>query len=176
MADRNDFKIVAQTSINYLSSLCSELNIELNDVSDNEKARLGFYHLILEAATGEADLQTVSQCITDTRYNTILFGQGTDDLGIDAVYIKESEDENVNNEILLFNFKYREQYKPDQEQEESALSRCEKFLNYIVDLDEKLETDLPPESKTYLFLNDIRKKLNKSFYERRACRHCAQSV
>ena len=102
----------------------------------------------------------MSQCITDTRYNTILFGQGTDDLGIDAVYIKESEDENVNNEILLFNFKYREQYKPDQEQEESALSRCEKFLNYIVDLDEKLETDLSPESKTYLFLNDIRKKLN----------------
>ena len=160
MADRNDFKLVALTSINYFSSLCKELNIELNDVSDNEKARLGFYHLILEAATGEADLQTVSQCITDTRYNTILFGQGTDDLGIDAVYIKESEDENVNNEILLFNFKYREQYKPDQEQEESALSRCEKFLNYIVDLDEKLETDLSPESKTYLFLNDIRKKLN----------------
>jgi hypothetical protein len=43
MADRNDFKIVAQTSINYFSSLCKELNIELNDVSDNEKARLGLW-------------------------------------------------------------------------------------------------------------------------------------
>lgn len=160
MADRNDFKVVAQTSINYFSSLCKELNLPLNDIPDNEKARLGFYHLILEAITDESDLQTVSQYITDTKYNAILYGQGTDDLGIDAVYIKESEEENANNEILLFNFKYREQYKPDQEQEESALSRCEKFLNYIVDLDEKLETELPPTSKTYCFLNDIREKLN----------------
>lgn len=160
MADRNDFKIVAQTSINYFSSLCKELNITINNILDTQKARLGFYHLILEAITGETDLQTISQYITDTKYNTTLFGQGADDLGIDAVYIKESDEENVNNEILLFSFKYREQYKPDEEQAESALSRCEKFLNYIVDPEGKLETALPPQSKTFLFLNDIREKLN----------------
>lgn len=40
MADRNDFKIIAQTSISYFTSLCNELNIELDGVSENDKARL----------------------------------------------------------------------------------------------------------------------------------------
>lgn len=159
MADRNDFKVVANSSLSYFNALVKEFNIPVDSqMKDSEKQRIGFYHLVISSITNETSAQVISDSIIDSKYNSFLKGNAPDDLGIDAVYVIEGDE---HGKILLFNFKYRESYKQGSMQEESALSRCEKFLSYI-NPEEKLSSRITKMGKVYDKISDIREKLSSN--------------
>lgn len=130
MATINDFKVVKAKSQRMFEFLEKELHLE--PISDpNIKARLGFYHLVLEAVTQNPDIKEISENIIDQEYNDKIYHVKTDDLGIDAVYIYQNGNEN---EIALFNFKHRDNFS-EKNQEENALSRSTKFIEYCLSED-----------------------------------------
>lgn len=114
-----------------------KLNIQ-TELSEIEKERLGFYHLILENITGIIDSENKTYEIIDTQYNKIVNEINVDDLGIDAVNIFENDDGEI--DIQLFNFKYRNSFNPDKTKSENDISRSTKFLEYIIQ-GENLNTD-----------------------------------
>lgn len=156
MANINDFKIVKVKS----RKMFDYLNLRhINDslISDIEKERIGFYHLILENITGIIDTDDVSYEIIDTQYNRIVKGLDIDDLGIDAVNIFENEDKEI--DIQLFNFKYRQSFNPDKTKSEGDVSRSTKFLEYIIH-GEKL--DISKNELVHLQINSIIEHLNSN--------------
>ena len=125
MANINDFKVVRAKSLKMFDYLNAENHIKI-DVDENTKARLGFYHLVLEAITQKTDFKDVSEDIIDGEYNEKVFGEKLDDLGIDAVsFIKDGGEK----EIAFFNFKCKNEFK-ERNQEETALSRSQKFIQF----------------------------------------------
>ncbi|EFD0439123.1 abortive phage resistance protein, partial [Escherichia coli] len=68
--------------------------------------------------------------ITDTEYNAHLTNQRSPDHGIDAIYI----DDEIK-EIKLFNFKFRENYKPGQSQSSNEAFVSTKLVNCILNED-----------------------------------------
>lgn len=156
LANINDFKIVKRKSIKMFEIVERELKKNF-EFDETKKARLGFYHLILELILEITGSKEISKSIIDTEYNSCMFGEEINDLGIDAVYISENNDEH-NNEIMLFNFKFRESFNPDRTQAETSLSRSQKFLEYIIN-----ESDLSEISaKVKDFIEKIREKLNSN--------------
>lgn len=129
MASINNFKI--------LQKMCTKSFEQLKNYAPNytkitnniEKARFGFYLLMLENITGVQDTSNIRDMIIDTEFNITLFGKGSNDQGIDAYYIDKNN--SGYNTIHLFNFKYREKFNIDQKQSlnESVLST--KFLNTL---------------------------------------------
>ncbi|WP_455809092.1 AIPR family protein [Clostridium butyricum] len=139
----NQFKLVQNKSELYYKILERELgkSVKLNKESD--KARFGFYYYMLECLTGIKDTNNISNMITDTDFNKVVFNKGEDDCGIDAVYIDEED-----REIKLFNFKYRERFKADKIQSENELYISTKFTNAIInEKTEHLEGKLKDYSK-----------------------------
>lgn len=154
MANINDFKLVkikSQKMFQYL-----KINKDNIDFKEVDKERIGFYHLILENVTGIIDFQEIfneenhnndleekinnkSYTIIDTEYNKIIYNNSVDDLGIDAVYIKENDKAEI--DIKLFNFKYRNKFNPDKTKNENDISRSTKFLEYIIQ-SQKLDTSV----------------------------------
>lgn len=152
MANINDFKLVkikSQKMFQYL-----KINKDNIDFKEEDKERIGFYHLILENVTGiidsqeifneenhnndlEEEINNISYTIIDTNYNKIIYNNSVDDLGIDAVYIKENDKTEI--DIKLFNFKYRSKFNPDKTKNEKDISRSTKFLEYIIQ-SQKLDT------------------------------------
>lgn len=125
MANINDFKVVRAKSMKMFEYLKTEKHLNIN-VDDNTAARLGFYHLVLEAITQKTDFNEICDDIIDGEYNEKVFGEKTDDLGIDAVsFIKEGNEK----EIAFFNFKCKNDFK-ERNQEDTALSRSQKFIQY----------------------------------------------
>ncbi|HBF2065411.1 TPA: AIPR family protein [Clostridioides difficile] len=134
MANINDFKIVNT----YSRKMFEYIGIKkVDSLKESEKTRLGFYHLILENITGLRDIGDIKDIIIDTDYNKIVNGEIINDLGIDAVHITDDE-------IQLFNFKFREKFNEDKTKSENDLSVSMKFLQYIqnnqrlCDLDDKV--------------------------------------
>lgn len=137
MANINDFKIVNMKSKRMFDYIGVE---DKNEISDIQKSRLGFYHLVLENVTGLREIEEIKSIIIDTEYNKIVNKLNINDLGIDAVYI--NDDSEKEKEIQLFNFKFREKFNSDKNKSENDLSTSTKFLEYLTSEDELEELDI----------------------------------
>ncbi|HHW7580393.1 TPA: AIPR family protein [Mannheimia haemolytica] len=129
MANINHFKILQKMSIRSFEQL-KNYSPKYNNITDNtQKARFGFYLLMLENITGVQDTSNILDMILDADFNNVLFDTRAKDSGIDAYYIEKNGGDD--NTIHLFNFKYREKFNTDKEQSlnESILST--KFLNAL---------------------------------------------
>ncbi|AUN26513.1 hypothetical protein RSJ21_15245 [Clostridium botulinum] len=136
MANINDFKIINMKSRKMYDYIGVEESYEISDI---QKSRLGFYHLILENVTGLREVEEIKPIIIDTDYNKIVNKLNINDLGIDAVYINEAEKDK---EIQLFNFKFREKFNIEKTKSENDLSISTKFLEYIISEQELDELDI----------------------------------
>jgi hypothetical protein len=125
MANINDFKLINQKSRIYFNTLVNIQKPLKKIKKDKDKERIGFYFFVLEQITGIKDLPDLLDLITDTDFNNKFFSDNFDDLGIDAIYIDEE-----NNEINLFNFKFREKFKSDRSKINEAINST-KFINFI---------------------------------------------
>ncbi len=173
MANINDFKIINARSIKKFEQAAKELCVSelMDDLDETNQARLGFYFLTLEVLTGNSDYRMLDQYIIDNKYNDTIHGEGVDDLGIDAVYIDETDG---NHTINLFTYKFRGKFNPDKAQGEEALLKSNKFLsyiqgmevnedvkstdekvrNYLIEIIEKLQTNTPWDIILYSVSNE----------------------
>jgi len=125
MANINDFKLINQKSKIYFNSLV-DIQPPVKEIKENKDIeRFGFYFFVLEQITGIKDFSDLLNLITDSDFNTRFFNDNFDDLGIDAIYIDEE-----NNEINLFNFKFREKFKTGRSKINEAIIST-KFINFI---------------------------------------------
>lgn len=172
MATLNDFKVIKANSKKMFGFVETEKKIK-KKLDDDTKARLGFYHLVLESVTQSSNINDIADAIIDQEYNTIVFDQCTDDLGVDAVWFSHN---GIEKEVSLFNFKYRKNFA-DKNQEENAISRSQKFIEYCLskkkigknnekvrqkvdEIRKLIERDEPCNIKLYMVSND-----NKGFAE-----------
>lgn len=112
---------------------------------------------MLEKVTGVTDVNIVQEMIQDQEYIDIINGIREDDLGIDAVYI--DEEDAVEKNIMLFNFKYRRNFNPEKTTSENDVSISTKFLQYISG-DSISSKNINPNSKVYKNINSIRRCLD----------------
>lgn len=129
MANRNDFKLLHAKCIQVYENVLATLKNQkdsLNNLTDIEKARYGFYYLILQTLTDDNEIGEFTDMICDTEFNSRFFDKRESDEGIDAAYF-----DNEHNQIVLFNFKYREKFSADKEQNINELIITSKFFNAI---------------------------------------------
>lgn len=153
----NDFKLLTMECLRYFDQFVDQAQIDntkLSKLSQNQKARYGFYFYMLEMVTGVSDLVDIEGMISDTEFNSHFCEDKSSDEGIDAVYINEEE-----RKILLFSFKYREKYNPDQQQRKNELVESIKFLNDIQSRNFDHTT-----GKTRDFLESITQKFYDDYY------------
>lgn len=153
----NDFKLLTMECLRYFDQFVDQAQIDntkLSKLSQNQKARYGFYFYMLEMVTGVSDLVDIEGMISDTEFNSHFCEDKSSDEGIDAVYINEEE-----RKILLFSFKYREKYNPDQQQRKNELVESIKFLNDIQSRNFDHTT-----GKTKDFLESITQKFYEDYY------------
>lgn len=131
MGSLNQFKIINQKSEKYFDLLEKELNKKIKLNKNSDKPRFGFYLYVLECFTGIKEISQLLELITDTNFNKTLFSKTYDDNGIDAVYIDEESQE-----INLFNFKYREEYKISQQKVNDVFIST-KFTSALVNFNSK---------------------------------------
>ena len=157
MANLNDFKILKIKCINQynlaLNSIKSLGGVEPPRLADSQKERFGFYYVILQNYSGLSDYDDITEAICDTDFNAKFFNSPIDDQGIDAVVINDEEQE-----IDLFNFKYRDTFNPDKEQSKNAVILSTKLLNILANgennLDGKIH-DIVEEINDRISSNDI---------------------
>jgi hypothetical protein len=157
MANLNDFKILKIKCINQynlaLNSIKSLGGVEPLRLADSQKERFGFYYVILQNYSGLSDYDDITEAICDTDFNAKFFNSPIDDQGIDAVVINDEEQE-----IDLFNFKYRDTFNPDKEQSKNAVILSTKLLNILANgennLDGKIH-DIVEEINDRISSNDI---------------------
>lgn len=154
MANLNDFKYIKLLSKNMFEYIP---NIKNNDLSEEQKERIGFYHLVLEKITGVTDTKIVQEMIQDQEYLKLTNQKVEDDLGIDAVYIDENRIQEK--EIMLFNFKYRKEFKSNKTTSENDISTSTKFLQYL-NLDFQLQDSMNKDSSVYKNIKTIRNCLD----------------
>lgn len=83
MADINDFKVLKNKCIKMYDYFGKGEFTE-----ENDKARMGFYHLVLENIAGINEVSEIQDCIIDTEYNKTILKIDTDDLGLMQCVIK----------------------------------------------------------------------------------------
>ena len=127
MANINDYKLVAIKSAKYFQFLSQELELDEEKFSQKSKERFGFYLYMLENITGNQEVLDLVDLITDTDFNKTIFEEKYEDHGIDAIHIDDEE-----KVIRLFNYKYREKFKPDQLQSENETILSTKFINALI--------------------------------------------
>lgn len=134
MANINDYKIIGKKSSKYFELLAKELEFDYSLIDSKQLERLGFYLFIIEHLTQLNDILDITDIISDTEFNSILFNEKFDDFGIDAITINEDD-----NHIQLFNFKYRNKFSVGKQSlNETILSS--KFINALTTEDlSKLE-------------------------------------
>lgn len=125
MATLNDFKIINQKSKKYFDLLLNEITPKKEIKKEKDQERFGFYLFILESITGKKDFSDLLDMVTDSDFNTRLFNEKFDDLGIDAIYI-----DTENKRIQLFNFKFREKFGLKKSAINEAIIST-KFINAI---------------------------------------------
>lgn len=153
MANINDFKVLKNKCLKMFGFLG---NRSITD--ENEKARLGFYHIVLECIAGIDDIDEAKNAIIDSCYNKTIIGENIDDLGIDAVYFGNDYVEG-DKPIYLFNFKYRNEFKIASSRD-NDISRSMKFIEYLdLSLD---EVPLPNGDKVKNIILEIRSKLESN--------------
>lgn len=152
VASMNDFKLLKNKCKRYFDIFEKSITFHSKPETDILKERFGFYLFMLENLCNEKNLDEISNFITDTEYNRYLYNINNEDHGVDAIYIDSQE-----NEIKLFNFKYRENFNSDKKQSENELFISTKLINAIIT--ENLE-DLKGTLKEYI--ESIIKELNGS--------------
>lgn len=126
MANINDYKIVGKKSSKYFELLANELDFDFSILEQKQIERLGFYLFIIEHLTHLNDILDITDIVSDTDFNKILFDEKYDDCGIDAITVNEED-----NHIQLFNFKYRNKFSAGKQSlNETILSS--KFINALV--------------------------------------------
>ncbi|HCE1837457.1 AIPR family protein [Vibrio parahaemolyticus] len=126
-ASLNDFKLLNIKCKKYFDLYSKGAVFAKQPENDKLKERFGFYLFMLESLCDEKDLDRISDIITDTEYNAYLTGNRFNDQGIDAIYINDES-----KEILLFNFKFRESFKPGQMQSSNEAFVSTKLVNCIL--------------------------------------------
>jgi hypothetical protein len=151
MANINDYKIIGKKSSKYFELLSNELEFDYSQIEQKQIERLGFYLFIIEHLTHLNDILDITDIVSDTDFNSILFNERFDDCGIDAITINEEE-----NHIQLFNFKYRNKFSVGKQSlNETILSS--KFINALMTEDfSKLE------GKTKIGAKNILEKLHSN--------------
>ena len=81
---------------------------------------------MLECITGELDANVLSDMIIDTEFCKEVLKENNDDLGIDAYYI--DRDKQI---VMLFNFKYRDNFKETSSLHESDALDSVKFFSIL---------------------------------------------
>ncbi|MBO2630778.1 abortive phage resistance protein [Shewanella algae] len=127
VASLNDFKLLNIKCKKYFDLYSKGAVFAKQPENDKLKERFGFYLFMLESLCDEKDLDRISDIITDTEYNAYLTGNRFNDQGIDAIYINDES-----KEILLFNFKFRESFKPGQMQSSNEAFVSTKLVNCIL--------------------------------------------
>ena len=125
MADLNDFKVIKRKSVKSFKFLTEELSIDTAALNLTQIERLGFYLFIIEHITGVNDVFDVTDIVTDTEFNKLVFNNTFDDFGVDGIYINEDE-----KHIQLLNFKYRESFKVGKQSVNGTILSS-KFINAI---------------------------------------------
>ena len=154
MATLNDFKLLKKKCENifevackseYFSSACNKLNTV-------DKERFGFYYFIIQQTTDLVEYEDMTEIICDQDFNSKIFSEKYSDEGIDVVYINEET-----HEIYLYNFKYRENFNLDKEQNKNEALLSEKFLAAI-----KSEKTSSHKGKVKFFLDKIIERLKSN--------------
>lgn len=127
MASLNDFKLLNIKCKKYFELYSKGAVFVNTPTTDKLKERFGFYLFMLESLCDEKDLDRISDIITDTEYNAHLTNERYNDQGIDALYINDES-----KEIMLFNFKFRETFKPGQMQSSNEAFVSTKLVNCIL--------------------------------------------
>lgn len=129
MGTLNDFKLVKSRAIHSYELAKNTIDTDNTisaSLSENEKARYGFYFLAIQSIINIIDYDDIADGIVDKEFNSKFFKNGFDDLGVDAIYV-DSED----NEISLFNFKYRERFDLDRVQSVNETILSSKYLSAL---------------------------------------------
>lgn len=106
----------------------------LKDMNQSEKARIGFYYLVLSRLTQKSDLKVIDEMILDTSYQSTVHDVNNNDLGIDAVHI-----DSKNSLIYLFNFKYHETYTCGKHM---TLSDSFSSLRFLIQISNELQSNV----------------------------------
>ncbi|ACB61828.1 hypothetical protein Exig_2378 [Exiguobacterium sibiricum 255-15] len=167
MASVNEYKIVRDNSKKLLKLLLKNDQTRISQLSEENLARYGFYHLILENVLGfqddfeNNDFEIVDDTLTkiiDVRYLNEIKGintQGMDDYGIDVVNISELSGSQIN--INLFNFKYRNRFS-ESHISDTDINRSTKFLDFL--FEETTTLDESVNSYTHRILNILKTYTN----------------
>lgn len=150
MANINDFKILNQKCIMYFDLLQSELGSIIYVPTEKHKERFGFYLFMLESICNVKDIYDLIEMITDQDFNSVVFNQKDEDYGVDAIYIDEE-----NNYINFFNFKFREKFNEQKQQNLNETFLSTKFTNAIIS-----ENTFGLSGKLKKLSDDIIKRLN----------------
>lgn len=151
-ASINDFKLLNIKCRKYFDLFSKNTNFHKQPENDKLKERFGFYLFMLESLCDDKDLDKISDIITDTEYNAYLTNQRFNDQGIDALYINEDA-----KEIMLFNFKFRENFKAGQVQSANETFVSTKLVNCILN-----ETTDGLEGKLKGLVTETISKLNSN--------------
>lgn len=152
MSDKSSFSLIEKKSLKFSRYLSLE-----SGLGENERARLGFYLLVLENITGIQDTEDQLELMSDhdflskVKVNGEPIEENNDDLGIDAVYI---DDENQS--IKLFNFKYREKFLIKKITSINDVNDTNKFFSYILNPE---RIPYLKDGRTKKFLEEIEKRV-----------------
>ncbi|MGP5435276.1 AIPR family protein [Psychrobacter alimentarius] len=151
MANLNDFKVIKRKSAKSFKLLTEVMNMNTETLDLTQIERLGFYLFIIEHITGVSDVFDITDIVTDTEFNKLIFNNNFDDFGLDAIYINEDE-----KHIQLFNFKYRENFKVGKQSVNSTILSS-KFINALT-----TENTSSLEGKIKIGAENIIKKLTSN--------------
>lgn len=150
MSSINIFKLLNQKCEKYFDFFQKEFENEITLQKNSDKERFGFYFYILENILKIKDFNEIVEYITDTDFNKALYNKTINDFGVDAIHINDEE-----NVISIFNFKFRENFKPNKSQELNEPLISTKFTNSILNNElEHLEGDIK------IYASQIIDKLN----------------
>lgn len=127
MVNINDFKILNEKSLYCFKLFENDIEKDFSKMSDVQKARFGFYFLMLSKICDLQDVSDIMPLITDMDFNSTVFGIRNEDCGVDAVYFDEE-----NKVISIFNFKYRENFNKDKQQSLNESFLTTKFIQAIL--------------------------------------------
>ncbi len=162
MATRNDFKILDQKCFRIFQLASSILEFDeeiINNLDEQTKKRFGFYYLILQYVLGINDYDELTSLICDQEFNSKLLNDNSSDEGIDAVYV--NEDERI---ISVFNFKFREKFKLDQQQSINEILQSEKFFNAVDKGRKSFKGKIGKAAKRIIECNDSSEVWKTFFY------------
>lgn len=128
MATINDYKLLEFKCINLFNALNKDsFSVDCyKNLNDKGKARFGFYYFVIQMVTNYMELDDITDCICDTDFHAKTDGDPQDDFGIDAICFNDED-----NEIHIFNFKYREDFVEDM-QKRNEVWLSSKFFSYLV--------------------------------------------